>query len=37
MEEQHAATVLKEESLGKRVKVDGVDEFSHVVWADKLE
>ncbi|KAF8153332.1 hypothetical protein B0H34DRAFT_800549 [Crassisporium funariophilum] len=40
MEEQHAtleATVLKEESLGKRVKVDGVEEFSHVVWADKLE
>jgi len=40
VEEQHAAlaaTVLKEESLGKRVKVDGVDEFSHVVWADKLE
>ncbi|KDR76749.1 hypothetical protein GALMADRAFT_139637 [Galerina marginata CBS 339.88] len=40
MEEQHAtlgAAVLKEESLGKRVKVDGVEEFSHVVWADKLE
>ena len=40
VEEQHVAleaTVLKEEILGKRVKVDGVDEFSHVVWADKLE
>ena len=40
VEEQHAAlaaTVLKEESLGKRVKVDGVNEFSHVVWANKLE
>ncbi|KIM35495.1 hypothetical protein M413DRAFT_32445 [Hebeloma cylindrosporum] len=39
-EEQHAlldATVLDEESLGKRVKGDGVEEFSHVVWADKLE
>jgi len=40
MEEQHVlleTTVLKEGSLGKRVKVDGVEEFSHVVWADKLE
>ena len=40
VEEQHAVlavTVLKEESLGKRVKVDKVDEFSHVVWANKLE
>jgi len=40
MEEQHAlleTTVLKEGSLGKWVKVDGVEEFSHVVWADKLE
>ena len=23
--------------MGKRVKVGRVDEFSHVVWADKLE
>ncbi|PPQ72578.1 hypothetical protein CVT25_006547 [Psilocybe cyanescens] len=40
MEEQHAAleaSVLKEEELGKRVRVDGVEEFSHVVWADKLQ
>ena len=40
VEEQHAAlaaTVLKEESLGRRVKVDGIDEFSHIIWANKLE
>ncbi|KAF9540436.1 hypothetical protein CPC08DRAFT_770794 [Agrocybe pediades] len=39
-EEQHAelaGTVLLESDLGKRVEVDGVEEFSHVVWADKLE
>lgn len=39
-EEQHAAlaaAVLREEDLGKRVKKDGVEEFSHVVWADKVQ
>ncbi|PPQ96509.1 hypothetical protein CVT26_010445 [Gymnopilus dilepis] len=39
-EEQHAAlaaAVLREEDLGKRVRKDGVEEFSHVVWADKVQ
>ncbi|KAF9543848.1 hypothetical protein CPC08DRAFT_770162 [Agrocybe pediades] len=39
-EENHAKLlklVLQEESLGKRVGVDGSGEFSHVVWANKLE
>lgn len=40
VEEQHvalAATVLKEESLGKGMRVEGIEELSHVVWANKLE
>ncbi|KAF8962236.1 hypothetical protein BDZ97DRAFT_1920720 [Flammula alnicola] len=38
-EEKHAllmATVISEDSLGKRVKVGGVEEFSHIIWADKI-
>lgn len=39
-EEQHAALatcILLEKDLGQRVKVDGVEEFAHVVWANKVE
>ncbi|KAF9553006.1 hypothetical protein CPC08DRAFT_646184 [Agrocybe pediades] len=39
-EERHAVLlklVLEESALGKRVGVDGSGEFSHVVWANKLE
>lgn len=39
-EEVHAALasyVLLEKDLGKRMKVEGVEEFSHVVWANKVE
>lgn len=40
VEEKQAAlerTTITEEEVGKRVKVKGVEEFAHVVWADKVE
>lgn len=40
VEELHTllgTTVLKVEELGKRVMVNGAEEFSHVAWADKVE
>ena len=40
VEEKQAAlerTTITEEEVGKRVKVKGVEEFMHVVWADKVE
>ncbi|KAF8229649.1 hypothetical protein L208DRAFT_1285640, partial [Tricholoma matsutake] len=40
VEEKQAAleqTMITEEEVGKRVKVKGVEEFTHVVWADKVE
>ncbi|CAA7271057.1 unnamed protein product [Cyclocybe aegerita] len=39
-EEKQAAlgqTVLERVKLGKREKVDSVEEFSHIAWADKVE
>ncbi|GLB38088.1 hypothetical protein LshimejAT787_0411390 [Lyophyllum shimeji] len=32
-----AATVLKEEDVGKRITVNGVEELSHIAWANKVE
>lgn len=32
-----AATILKPEDIGKRVTVSGVEELSHIAWADKVE
>ncbi|KAF8064449.1 hypothetical protein FPV67DRAFT_1419770 [Lyophyllum atratum] len=32
-----AATVLRAEDIGKRVTVNGVEELSHIAWADKVE
>ena len=29
--------VLKESELGLRTSVKGIDEYTHVVWADKVE
>jgi hypothetical protein len=40
VEEKQAAlerTTITEEEVGKRVKTKGVEEFAHVVWADKVE
>lgn len=40
VEEKQAAlerTKITEEEIGTRVKVLGVEEFAHVVWADKIE
>ena len=40
VEEKQAAlerTKITEEEVGKRVKNNGVEEFAHVVWADKIE
>jgi hypothetical protein len=40
VEEKQAAlerTKITEEEVGTRVKVLGVEEFAHVVWADKIE
>lgn len=31
------AAKLTDAEMGKRVKVDGMEEFSHIVWADKIE
>jgi hypothetical protein len=40
LEEKQAlleGTKLADEDIGKRVKVNGVEEFAHVVWADKIQ
>jgi hypothetical protein len=40
VEEKQAAlerTTITEEEVGTRMKVKGVEEFAHVVWADKVE
>ncbi|KAF9456578.1 hypothetical protein BDZ94DRAFT_1315003 [Collybia nuda] len=31
------AARLTDMEMGKRVKVDGMEEYSHIVWADKIE
>lgn len=31
------AAKLTDAEMGKRVKIDGVEEFSHIVWAHKIE
>ncbi|KAG6826890.1 hypothetical protein H0H92_014010 [Tricholoma furcatifolium] len=36
-QEELTETKIKEEDLGSKVKVNGIDQYTHVAWADKIE